>query len=103
VLKLKNPPVNKVSAQAGLKIFTVTMPKSAKVQSLAEVDDPDGLSAGPSETMVTIPDPSSVFTIGLDVIAPCFFMVKAKYKEPVASPKKVSRYTIRLEPMCITL
>jgi hypothetical protein len=68
------------------------MPKSAKVQSLAKVDDPDDPSAGPSETMVTIPDPGSFFTIGLDVIASCYFMVKA-------SPKNVSEYTISLEPM----
>ncbi|EFP94512.2 uncharacterized protein PGTG_20468, partial [Puccinia graminis f. sp. tritici CRL 75-36-700-3] len=63
------------------------MPKSVKVQSLAKVDGPDDPSAGPSETMVTIPDPGSVFTIGLDVIVSCYFMVKAKYKGPVASPE----------------
>ncbi|PLW31422.1 hypothetical protein PCASD_18545 [Puccinia coronata f. sp. avenae] len=80
-VKLKDPPIERVSSQAGLRIFTVTMPKGIKVQSLAEAEDP---SAGPSESMVTVPDPSSVFTIGLDVMASCYFMVKAKYKGPAA-------------------
>lgn len=102
-LKLKDPPVEKVASQAGLRIFTVTMPKAAKVQSLAEAEDPEDPSAGPSETMVTIPDPSSVFTLGLDVLASCYFMIKAKYKGPIASPDNIQGYTISLEPMCITL
>ncbi|KNZ49749.1 hypothetical protein VP01_4814g1 [Puccinia sorghi] len=53
--------------------------------------------------MVTIPDPSSVFTLGLDVLASCYFMVKAKYKCPVASPDNIQSYSISLEPMYITL
>ncbi|KNZ62849.1 hypothetical protein VP01_1216g7 [Puccinia sorghi] len=63
------------------------MPKAVKVQSLAEAEDPDNPSAGPTETMVTIPNHGSVFTLGLDVIASCYFMIKAKNKGPVASPR----------------
>ncbi|KNZ44096.1 hypothetical protein VP01_9514g1 [Puccinia sorghi] len=50
------------------------MPKAVKVQSLAEAEDPDDPSAGPTETMVTIPDHGSD-------------LIKAKYKGPVASPR----------------
>ncbi|KNZ49935.1 hypothetical protein VP01_468g4 [Puccinia sorghi] len=103
VLKLKDPPIEKVAAQAGLRVFTVTMPRTAKVQSLAEAEDPEDPSGSPSETMVTIPDPSAVFTLGLDVLASCYFIVKAKYKGPVASPDNIQSYSISLEPMCITL
>jgi hypothetical protein len=103
VLKLKDPPIEKVATQAGLRIFTVTMPKAVKVQSLAEAEDPEDPSGGPSETMVTIPDPGSVFTLGVDVLASCYFMIKAKYKGPVASPDKIQGYAVSLEPMCITL
>lgn len=102
-IKLRDPPIDKVVTQAGLRIFTVTMPKAVKVQSLAEAEDPDDPSGGPTETMVTIPDPGSVFTLGLDVIASCYFMVKAKYKGPLVSPGNVEGYSISLEPMCITL
>ena len=94
-LNLRNPPVEKVTRQAGFCLFTVTVPKAMHVHTLTVEDG--------EETVVEVPDPSRVFLMGKDIIASCFFVIKAKYKGQPVTPEKAEGYSLAFEPAIITL
>ncbi|PLW36976.1 hypothetical protein PCASD_06651 [Puccinia coronata f. sp. avenae] len=94
-LDLKNPAVEKVTKQGGFYLFTVTVPKLMKVHMLALEDG--------QETVIEVPDPSGIFLMGRDIMASCFFVLKAKYKGQPVSPENAVGYSLAFEPAILTL
>jgi hypothetical protein len=94
-LDLKNPVVKKATKQSGFYLFTVTIPKNMKVYMLTLENEQD--------TVTEVPDPSGIFLMGREILASCFFVLKAKYKGQPVAPEDFTGYSLAFEPAILTL